>query len=70
MLRKADAFHDRYPTLYVAAAFVFLIVVLSATAVFLVARTFLVVEAFLALPHSPDSVFVQPRWQSYFPHFV
>ncbi|KAK0383822.1 hypothetical protein NLU13_9733 [Sarocladium strictum] len=40
----------------------------SACAAFLISRTFLVVEAFLALPHAPDKVFVQPTWTMYFPH--
>jgi hypothetical protein len=33
------------------------------------ARSFLVVESFRALPNSPSSVYKMPRWTAYLPHF-
>ena len=32
------------------------------------ARSFLVFESFRALPHSPPSIYVVPRWTAYIPH--
>lgn len=37
-------------------------------AVNVLARTFLLVESFIALPNSPSSVYQSPRWTVYVPH--
>lgn len=34
----------------------------------MVARLFLVVESFRALPNSPASIYEVPRWTAYIPH--
>ena len=39
-----------------------------ASLLYITARTFLVVECFLSLFHSPPGVFRQPVWSVYFPH--
>ena len=36
----------------------------------IVARAFLVLESFIALPSSPASVYAVPRWAAYFPHIT
>lgn len=41
---------------------------LPATGVCILARCFLIVECFVALPSSPETVYNVPSWSAYFPH--
>lgn len=37
---------------------------------YILARAYLIIEAFVSLPYLPGSAFQQPRWSHYFPHIT
>ncbi|WDK14782.1 hypothetical protein CGRA01v4_06063 [Colletotrichum graminicola] len=45
------------------------LVLVSIIVVFVVARVFLVVEAFLSLKEAPSALYETPEWSDFFPHF-
>ncbi|KAK1998138.1 hypothetical protein LX36DRAFT_656898 [Colletotrichum falcatum] len=45
------------------------LVLVSILVVFVVARVFLVVEAFLSLREAPSALYETPEWSDFFPHF-
>jgi hypothetical protein len=64
-----DFLETRNSFCLVIFAFLYAILLICGFAVIVVARSFLVIESFRALPNSPVSVYDIPRWTSYLPHF-